>query len=84
MLTLLSGVQLPTATALLSVAFPDRHTIADVRSTEALEQLGEWDGHGGYLAYRDACQRLAKGLDVSLRTLDRALWQWSKAGHPTP
>lgn len=43
-LTLLSGVGVPTATALLAVAFPDRHTIIDVRSTESLRRLEEWDG----------------------------------------
>ena len=35
-LTLLDGVRVPTATALLAIAFPGQHTILDVRSTEAL------------------------------------------------
>lgn len=83
-LTLLSGVGVPTATALLAVAFPDRHTIIDVRSTESLSRLEEWDGQGGYLGYLDACRSLAARLEVALRTLDRALWQWSKNGYPSP
>jgi hypothetical protein len=82
-LTLLDGVRVPTATALLTVAFPDRHTIIDVRCTEALGRLGEWDGTGGYRPYLEVCRRLASQLDVNLRTLDRALWQWSKNGYPT-
>jgi hypothetical protein len=80
-LTLLDGVRTPTATALLAVAFPDRHTILDVRTTEALTRLGSWDGSGGYRAYLDVCRRLADTVSVDLRTLDRALWQWSKDGY---
>ena len=83
-LTLLQGVGVPTATALLAVAFPDRHTIIDVRSTGSLDRFGEWDGQGGYSRYLDACRGLATRLDVALRILDRALWQWSKDGYPSP
>jgi len=82
LLTVLSGVQVRTATALLTVAFPVRHTVLDVRSTEALNRLGEWNGVGGYPVYLAVCRALAKRLKVDLRTLDRALWQWSKVGHP--
>jgi hypothetical protein len=81
-LTLLDGVRVPTATALLTVALPNRHTIIDVRSTEALGRLGAWDGTGGYRPYLEVCRRLASQLDVDLRTLDRALWRWSKEGYP--
>jgi len=35
-----------------------------------------------YPAYLDACRRLAAHLNISLRDLDRALWQWSKEGMP--
>lgn len=82
LLTMLSGVQVKTATALLAVAFPDRHTVYDRRSAEALDRLGAWDGTGGYLSYLAACRRLATRLSVDLRTLDRALWRWSKVGCP--
>jgi hypothetical protein len=81
-LTLLEGVRVPTATALLAVVFPDRHTVLDVRSTEALARLGCWDGAGGYRAYLAVCQELARTVNVDLRTLDRALWQWSKDDYP--
>lgn len=81
-LTLLVGVGVPTATALLAVVNPGRHTVLDVRSTESIRRLGEWDGAGGYEVYLQACRRLAARLDVDLRTLDRALWRWSKDGYP--
>lgn len=74
-LTLLIGVGIPTATALLAVVIPDRHTVLDVRSTESLRRLGEWDGAGGYEVYLQVCRRLATRLGVDLRTLDRALWR---------
>src|ERR1700722_2080728 len=73
-LTLLKGVSVPTATALLAVSFPRQHTIIDVRSTESLGRLDEWDGQGGYLRYLDVCRGIATRLEVALRTLDRALW----------
>jgi len=84
LLTVLSGVHVRTATALLTVAFPEHHTVLDIRSTEALLRLKEWDGHGGYPAYLVVCRAIAKRLKVDLRTLDRALWQWSKVGYPPP
>jgi hypothetical protein len=28
------------------------------------------------------CRRLANEFEVDLRTLDRALWRWSKDGYP--
>lgn len=78
-LTLLSGVQVRTATALLTVAFPTQHTVLDVRSTEALARLGAWNGTGSYLVYLDVCRTIARERDISLRQIDRALWKWSKA-----
>jgi hypothetical protein len=81
----LEGVGVPTASTLLWVAFPADYPILDVRALHAL-------GHrprSGYpvsywLAYLDACRRLATANGVSLRTLDKALWQWSKEQPPAP
>jgi hypothetical protein len=75
----LQGVGVPTASTLLYIAFPAEYPILDVRALHAL-------GHkprSGYpisfwLAYLDACRELAIQNGVSLRTLDKALWQWSK------
>jgi hypothetical protein len=81
-LVLLQGVHVPTASALGAVALPDRHTVFDVRSTEALRCLGFWDGKGGHLAYLEVCSSPDRRTPVDLRTLDHALWRWSKAGYP--
>ena len=79
----LDGVGVPTASTLLWVAFPAEYPILDVRALHAL-------GHkprSGYpvsywLAYLEACRALAARHGVSLRTLDKALWQWSKEQPP--
>jgi hypothetical protein len=75
----LQGVGVPTASTLLYVAFPDDYPILDVR---ALESLGVKSRStyavGFWLEYLDACRELARVHGVSIRTLDKALWQSSK------
>jgi hypothetical protein len=75
----LDGVGVPSASVLLHFAHPDAYPILDVR---ALESLGV-KGRSVYpvsfwLRYVAACRGLATTHDVSLRTLDKALWQHSK------
>lgn len=75
----LNGVGVPTASTLLYVAFPDDYPILDVR---ALESLGVRPRStypvSFWLEYLGECRRLARENAVSLRTLDKALWQHSK------
>jgi hypothetical protein len=75
----LEGVGVPTASTLLYVAFPDDYPILDVR---ALESLGVKPRSqypvSFWLQYLTACRELARRRDVSIRTLDKALWQYSK------
>jgi hypothetical protein len=75
----LIGVGVPTASTLLYFAFPDDYPILDVR---ALQSLGVRSRStypvAFWLAYLEACRRLARQGGVSLRTLDMALWQHSK------
>jgi hypothetical protein len=77
----LQGVGVPTASTLLYVAFPDDYPILDVR---ALESLGVRSRSqyplSFWLEYLDACRELARRFGVSIRTLDKALWQHSKEG----
>ncbi len=78
-LTLLSGVQWPTASAILHFAFLDRYPILDFR---ALWSLGK-DEPKSYTfefwkCYADFCREYAREHGVSMRTLDRALWMYSK------
>jgi hypothetical protein len=78
-LTALRGVGVPSASTLLHFASPDGYPILDVR---ALESLGV-EGRSTYSAafwerYLAACRALAVAHGVSIRTLDKALWQHSK------
>ena len=75
----LDGVGVPTASTLLYAAFPDEYPILDVR---VLESLGLKSRSvypvSFWLGYLEACRTLARSAAVSLRTLDKALWQYSK------
>jgi hypothetical protein len=75
----LAGVGVPTASVLLYFAFPDDYPILDVR---ALESLGVRSRSqypvSFWLEYLCACRELAGRYGVSIRTLDKALWQYSK------
>lgn len=75
----LKGVGVPTASTLLYCAFPEAYPILDVRALEALGvkprsvyPVSFW------LQYLEACRGLARLHGVSIRTLDKALWQYSK------
>jgi hypothetical protein len=79
----LEGVGVPTASTLLYFAFPDDYPILDVR---ALESLGVKPRStypvSFWLEYLEACRDLSRSAGVSIRTLDKALWQHSKELSP--
>jgi hypothetical protein len=75
----LEGVGVPTASTLLYFAFPEDYPILDVRAVESLGikppstyTVSFW------LEYLQACRELSRRAGVSIRTLDKALWQHSK------
>ncbi len=75
----LEGVGVPTASTLLYVAFPDDYPILDVRALESLGVKGRSQYPVSFwLGYVSACRQLADRCGVSIRTLDKALWQYSK------
>jgi len=85
-LTLLEGVSMPTASVLLHLAHKDPYPIIDYR---ALWSLGIETPPPSYSfefwqAYTRTCRSLAKQAGVSMRLLDRALWQFSKEQQPAP
>jgi hypothetical protein len=78
-LTALSGVGMPTASVLLHVTFPESFPILDVRALGSLGVTGRSSYTPAFWAsYVEACRGLAAEHSVSLRTLDKALWQYSK------
>jgi len=79
-LTRLHGVEFPTASVLLHHAHRDPYPIIDFR---ALWSLGVESPPTAYSftfwwEYTRACRLLAKDAGVRMRTLDRAMWQFSK------
>lgn len=79
-LTLLDGVKWPTASVLLHFGHNSPYPILDVR---ALWSLGIDSRKVKYnfdlwWAYTIFCRKLAEEVDVSMRELDLALWQFSK------
>jgi hypothetical protein len=78
-LTSLAGVGIPTGSTLLHFADPDAYPILDVRALQSLGVLPRTVYPVAFwLDYLDCCRALAHQLGVSLRTLDKALWQHSK------
>ena len=85
-LSILSGVATPTASALLTVWQPDRFTIIDVRALSALKKLTHAALSGvrtvrlknSYMAYLDLMREISQSLSCSLRELDKALWLFDK------
>jgi hypothetical protein len=75
----LEGVGVPTASTLLHFAFPALYPILDVRALESLgvKPRSQYPVRF-WLGYLEACRALAVQCEVSIRTLDKALWQWSK------
>ena len=78
-LTTLTGVGFPIASVLLHLAYPERYPILDGR---ALQALGVREPRAFsfrfWQSYVDAWRDVAARADVDGRTLDQALWQWSK------
>jgi hypothetical protein len=74
-----AGIRLGHPGVLLHFAFPDRYPIIDWR---AVESLGEHEQASYpmryWLSYVDTCRRLAKEAGVTMRVLDKALWQYSR------
>lgn len=80
-LTSLSGIGVPVASAILLFINPARFTVIDKRAWNVLheseylsQELSDDPTVEEYLLYLGACWTLANEYDVSIRTLDRALW----------
>jgi hypothetical protein len=73
----LQGVDVPVASAILTVIEPERYAVIDFRALEALGRASRDRTVNFYIGYLNARRQVAKANHVSLRDLDRALWQWS-------
>lgn len=74
----LSGVGIPTASAILSVVFPEKYPVIDVRCIEALNKLEyklpKYISENTWLKYLEIMRGLAKEHSVTPRDMDMALF----------
>jgi len=82
-LTLLRGVSWPTASVILHFGALAPYPILDYRALWSLgvETPGRYDFRFWW-RYTVYCRELAARFSVSMRMLDRALWQFSKENQP--
>jgi hypothetical protein len=77
-LRLLAGVEWPTASVILHWFHADPYPILDFRALASVgADPGQPYGFAFWHEYTEFCRSLAQSLRVSMRTLDRALWQHS-------
>ena len=82
-LRILDGVDWPSASVILHFKFPDRYPIIDFRALWSLGfdkpptyNFAFWEEYSAY------CRALARENKLTMRELDRALWQYSKENQP--
>jgi hypothetical protein len=78
-LTLLDGVEWPTASVILHFFHPDPYPIIDFRAlwSVGLKVPKQYE-FSFWWPYVEFCREAAARNGVDMRTLDRALWQYSK------
>lgn len=83
-LTLLRGVDWPTASVILHFGFKDLYPILDFRALWSLE-IEDAPAHdfAFWSSYTSHCRTLAQRARVTMRVLDCALWQYSKEQQPS-
>lgn len=74
----LRGVQWPMASVILHFAFPDDYPILDVRVMRTIGGSTHYNFER-WQEYIEVCRATARDEDISMRTLDKALWVFDKA-----
>jgi hypothetical protein len=84
-LLLLQGVSWPTASVILHFFHSDPYPVLDVRAAWSLGMESP-SGYSFELWWRyvRACRALALRLSLSMRSVDRALWQYSRENATRP
>ncbi len=79
-LTLLSGVNWAVASAILHWTHPDPYPILDVRAlwSVGVDKPPSPYTFGYWWEYTQYCRQLHEKCGVTMRDLDRALWQYAK------
>ncbi len=78
-LTLLDGVQWPTASVILHFFHPEPYPILDFRTlwSLSLEEPNQYH-FTFWWNYVQACRQISNETQQDMRSLDRGLWQYSK------
>jgi len=78
-LLLIKGASWPVASVILHFAYPNKYPILDFRAIWSLgwQQPKSYD-FGFWEKYTEELRKLSEKYQVSLRTLDKALWYYSK------
>ncbi len=79
-LTLLDGVSWPTASVILHFCHPEKYPILDFRALESfgIEKKNITYDFTFWSAYVEECRAISKKTRHDMRTIDKALWQYSK------
>ena len=84
-LTILHGVGAATASVILHFFHKRDYPILDFRALWSVSLIDDDKYNYSYALwseYVNFCRKKAKKADVSMRDLDRALWQYSKSNQP--
>lgn len=82
-LTLLDGVLWPTASVVLHLFHAEPYPILDYRAVWSVQaRKPQFYTFPFWWQYVKFCRSVAANSDTDMRTLDRALWQFSKINQP--
>ena len=84
-LTILHGVGAPTASVILHFFHKQDYPILDFRALWSVSLIEDKKYNYSYALWSEYvkfCRKKAKEADVSMRVLDRALWQFSECNQP--
>lgn len=78
-LTLINGIGWPVASAILHVGYRDQYPILDRRALWSLRiSVPVKYDFPFWQSYTEFCRKVASQYGVTMRDLDRALWEYSK------
>ncbi len=82
-LTLLDGIHWPTASVVLHLYHRDPYPILDFRALWSVQtDVPRQYTFEFWKKYVDFCRALAQRASITMRVLDRALWQYSRENQP--
>ena len=74
----LKGVGIPTASAILTIVYPENYAVIDIRCMEMLKELGytikKTITLNNWIKYLNIIRDIAKGNNITAREVDKALF----------